>query len=81
MDSKKSKVIQIRLSEAEYNSYKFRTKQLYKSTGIKLNTSKLLRIVLSRADNMQFLYDIGYISYFDFMDLQLFDVSKKKRKK
>ena len=77
----KTKVVQIRISEAEYNAYKFRARQFHKHTGIKINTSELIRVVLSRADNAQYLHMIGYLSYLELMDSQMFNKTKYPRLK
>jgi len=75
----KTKNIQVRLTKGEFDSYKFRKNQFQKRTGIKINTSDLIRHVLERADNLQFLQDIGYISYLDAMGGFLFEHSKYPR--
>ena len=77
----KTKVVQVRLTKGEFDSYKFRVNQFQKRTGIKINTSELIRHVLERADNLQFLQDIGYISYLDAMSGFLFEHSKYPRAK
>jgi hypothetical protein len=75
----KAKTIQIRLSKAEYNSYKFRTREFQKHFGVKINTSEFLRLALSKVDNLEFLMSVGYLSYFDVMDATLFNRTKYKR--
>ena len=76
----KTKTIQIRLTKGEYDSYKFRIRQFQKRTGIKINTSDLIRRVLLQADNIQFLNEIGYISYLDAFGSLLFEKSKYRHK-
>ncbi len=80
-ENSKTKTIQIRLTNAEYSLYKFKTRQFQKQLGIKINTSKLLRLTLERATNMQFLHTVGYLSYVDLMDAYLFEKTKYKRLK
>jgi len=77
----KTKTIQVRLTKGEYNAYKLRVRQLQRHSGIKINTSKLLRLTLERADNMEFLHAIGYLTYVELMDAYLFDKTKYKRLK
>jgi hypothetical protein len=74
--SAKNRIITIRLTEDEYNRFKKSNIELQKKTGLKVNTSALVRHVLRNSSNFQFLMDINFISYQDYMDATLFHKKK-----
>ncbi len=73
----KTKAIQVRLTQEEYNFVKFSQKQFQRHFGMKINTSEFLRFCLDKMNNLEFLYNVGYLSYSDFMSSALFHEKQK----
>ena len=73
---KKEKIITVRMSQAEFDIYKNGKKKMQKRLGLKINTSALIRHTLKNANNFEYLLNIGFISYQDYMDATLFHKKK-----
>ncbi len=77
--SKKNLSITIKISESELKLFKYKKHLLFKETGLKINQSKFIRFCLSNMDSIQFLHNIGYLSYSDTFEAVLFKQKRTKK--